>query len=218
MEQFLIVASVHFLALLSPGPDFFLVARTAIARGWRTASGACAGIAMGNGVFIAAAFAGLAVLRAGSAAFIAVQLAGCAFLIHLGTVFLRHAGSSGLVQLRGTAQAGAAASVGGWWKAAGLGALSALLNPKNALFYATLAAMLQGPATGTGAKLFYAGWMFSVVLLWDLLVAAVIGHPAVLRRFARVLPWMERVTGVVLIALSVSILVSLGWPWLAHPR
>lgn len=218
MEQFLIVASVHFLALLSPGPDFFLVARTAVARGWRTASGACAGIAMGNGVFIAAAFAGLAVLRAGSAAFIAVQLAGCAFLIHLGTVFLRHAGSSGLVQLRGTAQAGAATSVGGWWKAAGLGALSALLNPKNALFYATLAAMLQGPATGTGAKLFYAGWMFSVVLLWDLLVAAVIGHPAVLRRFARVLPWMERVTGVVLIALSVSILVSLGWPWLAHPR
>jgi threonine/homoserine/homoserine lactone efflux protein len=77
MEQFPIVATVHFLALLSPDPGFFLVARTAITAGWRTASGACIGIAVGNGVFIAAAFAGLAALRTDSAGFIAIHLAGC---------------------------------------------------------------------------------------------------------------------------------------------
>jgi threonine/homoserine/homoserine lactone efflux protein len=66
MEQFLIVALAHFLALLSPGPDFFLVARTSISGGWRSASGACLGIALANGAFIAMAFTGLSILREGS--------------------------------------------------------------------------------------------------------------------------------------------------------
>ena len=35
MQQFLIIAAAHFLALISPGPDFFLVARTSLAAGWR---------------------------------------------------------------------------------------------------------------------------------------------------------------------------------------
>lgn len=87
---------------------------------------------------------------------------------------------------------------------------SALLNPKNALFYATLTAMLDGPAASTQVKLFYAGWMFSVVLLWDLLVAAMTGHRLVLQRFARALPWLERGTGVLLIVLAVPIVLSIG--------
>jgi threonine/homoserine/homoserine lactone efflux protein len=56
MQDFLWIAGAHFLALLSPGPDFFLVARSSLAHGWRGATGACIGIALANGVFIAAAF------------------------------------------------------------------------------------------------------------------------------------------------------------------
>lgn len=208
MEQFLVIATVHFFALLSPGPDFFLVARTAVTAGWRAASGACAGIAVGNGIFIVAAFTGTALLRAGSAWFIAVQLAGCGFLLYLGTLFLRHAGTTTL--LAPDAAAGTrAGGTHGWWKAAGLGALSALLNPKNALFYATLAATLNGPQASAESKVFYGTWMFAIVLLWDLLVAALVGHPWVLRRFARVLPWLERTTGILMIALALWIAGSL---------
>ncbi|MCY4124549.1 MAG: LysE family translocator, partial [Pseudomonas sp.] len=29
MQAFILIALAHFLALLSPGPDFFLIARTA---------------------------------------------------------------------------------------------------------------------------------------------------------------------------------------------
>lgn len=206
MEQFLVIATVHFLALLSPGPDFFLVAHTAITSGWRTASGACAGIAVGNGVFIVAAFTGIAMLRAGSAGSIAVQLAGCGFLLYLGTLFLRHAGST---TLQAPATGSRAGDTHGWWKAAGLGALSALLNPKNALFYAALAAMLNGPQANAAIKLLYGAWMFAIVLLWDLLVAALVGHPWVLRRFARALPWLERAAGLLMIALALWIVVSL---------
>ena len=96
MQDFLWIAGAHFLALLSPGPDFFLVARSSLAHGWRGATGACIGIALANAVFIAAAFGGLSVLRAGSTAFLVVQLAGCAYLFYLGWLFLCHAGKSSL--------------------------------------------------------------------------------------------------------------------------
>ncbi len=52
--------------------------------------------------------------------------------------------------------------------------------------------------------------MFSVVLLWDLLVAVMIGNQAVLRRFARALPWLERISGAMLILLAVAVLVLLA--------
>ena len=210
MEQFLIIAAAHFLALLSPGPDFFLVARTSLAANWRVASGACLGIALANGVFIVAAFAGVSVLQPHSALFIALQLAGCAYLLYLGWLFIRHAGASTL-EVGPPGSQTPSAPVSSWLRATGMGFLSGILNPKNALFYASLAAMLSGPHASLGWKLAYGVWMFSVVLLWDLLVAVVIGNPRVRRRFARALPWLERATGgmLVLLALGVMLVMAL---------
>ncbi|MDU9403914.1 LysE family translocator [Pseudomonas sp. zfem004] len=205
MEQFLLVATAHFLALLSPGPDFFLVARTSASAGWRVASGACLGIALANGVFIGAAFAGVAVLHAGSAMFVALQLAGCAYLLYIGALFLRHAGHSSLTPAA-TATGQAAR---GWLGSLGMGFASGILNPKNALFYASLASMIG--SSNVVLKGLYAGWMFTAVLAWDLLVALAIGSRRVLRRFAQALPWLERASGVILIALAVAVLVHLAW-------
>lgn len=205
MQQFLIVAIAHFLALLSPGPDFFLVARTSVNAGWRVASGACLGIALANGAFIAAAFAGVSFLREGSTLFIALQLAGCAYLLYIGQLFLRHAGRNALVP----AADDAATAAGNWLGNLGMGFASGILNPKNALFYASLASMV---ASSTAlVKMAYGSWMFTIVLLWDLLVALAIGNRQVLRRFAHALPWLERASGMMLILLAAGVLTRLVW-------
>lgn len=210
MEQFLLIAAAHFLSLLSPGPDFFLIARTSLSSGGRVASGVCVGIALANGVFIVAAFAGVSALRPGSAPYIAMQLAGGAYLLYLGTLFIRHAGRSRLAApTAGSHRLQAHPSHIAWGRAAGMGFLSGILNPKNALFYASLAALLTGSQTGTGWKVVYGVWMFSAVLLWDLAVALAIGHRAVLRRFERSLPWLERGSGAVLILLGCLVLAML---------
>lgn len=202
MQPFLIVALAHFLALLSPGPDFFLVARTSINSGWRVASGACLGIALANGMFIAVAFTGLSVLQQGSLLFSTLQLAGAGYLLYLGVLFLRHAGQSSLGSVA------ANQPVAGWWRSLGMGFLSGVLNPKNGLFYASLASMVSSASAGWKAAC--AVWMFSIVLLWDLLVAVAIGNPLVLRRFARSLPWLERASGVMLVVLAMALLLHLA--------
>lgn len=210
MQQFLMIAAAHFLALLSPGPDFFLIARTSLSAGWRIASGACLGIAIANGVFIVAAFAGTAVLRPDTTVFVVLQLAGCAYLLYIGALFVRCAGSN---DLRGAASVGRDAPLThplvAWRRAAGMGFVSGILNPKNALFYASLAAMLTGPHASEGWKTLYGTWMFSVVLLYDLAIAVLIGHQRVLRRFARMLPWLERISGLILIVLALGVITVL---------
>ena len=56
MELFLLVAGSHFLALLLPGADFFLIVRLAARSGWRACVGLCTGIAMGNACYVVLVF------------------------------------------------------------------------------------------------------------------------------------------------------------------
>ncbi len=209
MQQFLLIVAVHFLALLSPGPDFFLIARTSLRSGWRIASGVCLGIALANGTFIVIAFSGMAALQSESVWYIALQLAGATYLLYLGALFLRHAGHSAL-NVSVTERADSAPSPSKeWLHAAGMGFLSGVLNPKNALFYASIAAMLNGSQTNTGWKFFYGTWMFFVVLVWDLMIAMLIGNSSVLLRFSRALPWIERTTGMFMILLALGVFIVL---------
>lgn len=82
------------------------------------------------------------------------------------------------------------------------GFASGLLNPKNALFYVSLAAAVA-PAPA-GSLIFYGTWMFTVVLTWDLLLAFALGAPRTLGALQRVLPWISATAGLVLVALGVT--------------
>lgn len=200
MDQFVAVAIVHFLALLIPGVDFFLIARTAIARGWRTATGVCVGIATANALLIAAAFSGISLISH-PAVLDAIQLAGGGFLIFIGIAFLR---STPRMDLHiGSGVEGAT-----WWKNLGLGLTSGLLNPKNALFYVSLAAAVS--AASPTALVLYGVWMVSVLLLWDIFVAVALGSTRALERMGRFLPWLTRVAGGFLILFGAGMIASLA--------
>lgn len=201
LEQFLLVAGAHFLALLSPGPDFFLIVRTALLQGWRSASGICVGVALANATFIALAMGGLSTLRAGSPAFTLLQWGGCLYLGWLGWQLLRSAGTSLQMEAPGSNPTRTR-----WLHGLRLGFISGLLNPKNALFYASLFSLLAGSPPGVQAL--YGAWMASAVLGWDLLVAATAGHRAVVDRFARHLRSIERTTGAVLLFIATGVAVQ----------
>lgn len=199
-DTFLIVAGAHFLALLSPGPDFFLIVRTALLHGWRRASGVCAGVALANSLFIGMAWTGLATVQPGTAVYNVLQWGGCLYLAWLGVNLARSPGTPIVLDSPHSAAAGHAP---GWMHALRMGLTSGLLNPKNALFYASLFTLLAGTAREVQAL--YGLWMVSVVLAWDLLVAGVAGHPFVVQRFAQHLRWIERCTGAVLLAIAIGI-------------
>jgi hypothetical protein len=74
------------------------------------------------------------------------------------------------------------------------------------LFQPGQAPVLCAPAS---PKIGLGLWMFSVVLLWDILIAAAIVNMRALSQFSTVLPWLERVSGGVLIVLALVVLASM---------
>jgi threonine/homoserine/homoserine lactone efflux protein len=203
-QQFAVVAGTHLLALLSPGPDFFLVMRSALRNGFRLAAGVCLGIALANGVYIFIALTGVTLIHESGLLFSALQWAGCLYLAWLGARLVwskdrRQAWTTD----RATPEKATSLA-----REFATGFLSGILNPKNSHFYTSLFALAVDPRTPRSTQLGYGLWMFVMVLAWDLAVAAGIGHPYIGGQFARHIAKVERVTGVVLLGLAGGVLYS----------
>jgi threonine/homoserine/homoserine lactone efflux protein len=128
-----------------------------------------------------------------------VYVAGCSYLLWLGWQFWQAASLHG---------AGATASrqlgrqTAFWWR----GVLSGLLNPKNALFYLTLFALLAGKDSTVWQRSAAGVWLFVAVLGWDALVCWALARPTSLAWFQRQLPLLHRASALLLWAVAAAML------------
>lgn len=191
----------HFVALLSPGPDFFLIAGNAIRHNLRGSRFICLGVALGNAVYIAVAILGWSGIRDNPQLFSVIETIGAGYLLWIGVQLLRsrpHALALGSNE----------SQVPGLLKQLFLGMNSALLNPKNALFYMSLMAVILGPDVTLLQQIVCGIWMVLAVFLWDLFIAGAIGHQSVRGVLNRKIHWVERGAGAVLMSFGVGLLVQ----------
>lgn len=198
--QFLTLTSIYFLALLSPGQDFFLIIKHALSHGYQKAWWSCVGIASGNALYIALAYVGHGLLSDNPFIISFIELGGVAFLFYLGCLlFLApkpHMDVS--VNLKNNMA----------FKLFVQGLLSALLNPKNILFYFSLLFTIIDPKTALPVKIFYAVWMVGMLLVWDMGVALLFGNQKALKLLPY-LGWVQKVIGVGLMGFSLHL--ALAW-------
>ena len=192
------LALAHFVALLSPGPDFFLLVGYAVRYRMRGSTGLCVGIALGNGLYIMLAIIGWGILRQLPLLFTIIELLGALYLLWIGSLLVRSRPQT----LTGT---DAQSTCPGFGKQLLLGLGSSLLNPKNALFYLALMTALLGPSVTLLQQTMSGIWMTSIVLCWDLLIVMFIGLPQIQRRLSRGILWVERIAGGVLIIFGCAI-------------
>lgn len=200
-QLFLLLAGTHFLALLSPGPDFFLVLRTSTRFGPRAGVLTSAGIASANAVYVACALSGVALLQQAPLLLRVIRWSGCAYLAWLGWCILR----SSRHPARDSDASDVALPLGSAFSA---GFLSGLLNPKNALFYFSLLSVVTPQGTPTSVRVFYGVWMVSVVFGWDALLALGLGHGCARQFLLRQVVWIEKTLGCVFLAIAGGILVA----------
>jgi threonine/homoserine/homoserine lactone efflux protein len=200
------------LIILAPGPDMALVARNTIARGRGAGLVTAGGAMMGVSVHVAAAVAGLsAVLTSSAYAFSIVKLVGAGYLLYLGARTLlasRRTGREGdrdnEAELFGEASSRLAPS-----SPALQGMLSAVLNPKLAVFFLTFLPQFVDPHHAPEASMLAHGAVFiAMASTWMLVwVLTLDGLSGVFRRSA-VRAWMERATGAVLIGMGVRLALA----------
>ena len=133
---FVTVAIAHFLALLSPGPDFVIVVKSAVRNKGKKALGVAFGIASANAVYIALCLVGVgSILAASVSIMIALKIIGGVFLVYLAVQAIRAKKcnySNFDVDEEG------ASNQTTFLKEFLTGFLSGILNPKNLLFYLSL--------------------------------------------------------------------------------
>ncbi|MCL6328851.1 LysE family translocator [Pectobacterium carotovorum subsp. carotovorum] len=194
------LALAHFVALLSPGPDFFLLTAYAIRYRLRGSAGICLGIALGNGIYILLAAIGWAGIQHSPKLFTLIELGGAAYLLWIGYQLVK---SRSVLSLQAEQQSDRYPTL---HKQILLGLGSALLNPKNMLFYISLMTSILGQHVTPTQQVVSGSWMFSVVLVWDLLIAALIARPLIQQHLTRWLNPIERGAGVILMFFGVLLL------------
>lgn len=181
MDVFLVIAFTHFLALLSPGPDFFLILTSLLQKGRHYTYGVVLGITLGNALILAACLFGFMLLGDLSSGLLTLfKWLGAAYLAYLSFLCFNAARSSDLSFSNEENNLIDQANIKqNKIKSLMLGVQSSLLNPKNIMFYSSLMLLIQYKFSLI-QKLLMSTWMVGVVLAWNILLVGLLAQGRVL--------------------------------------
>ena len=197
------ILAVLAIGVISPGPSFILVARTAVAVSRLAAIASALGMASGAFVLAVAALLGLnALLHQIPAAYLALKVVGGVYLLYLAWKTWRGAGTP--IRMAGEVDA-VPKSLGRHF---GMAALTMVSNPKAAVQYGVIfAAMLpQSPSMALTVALPLA--VFALEASWYLVVAFSLSAPKPRDAYIKAKAAIDRTVGVVLSVLGVKLLLS----------
>lgn len=199
IANWLTVVSICLLGAMSPGPSLAVVLQQTL-RGGRNA-GLVTAVAhgLGIGLYALLSISGIAVMiTASPILFTALQWLGAAYLIWLGIKGLRAKTAVNINQEPIPTTGSAARS----------GFLVVFFNPKIAVFFIALFSQIIGSETSLPEKVIYATTAMIIDMVWYVIVAWSFSNQRWLVHLQRNSVWIERIFGVVLIALAIRLLAS----------
>jgi RhtB (resistance to homoserine/threonine) family protein len=205
LGEFLALASVHFLALMSPGPDFAVIVSQSVRHGRRTGLLTALGIGTGISVHVLYTLLGVGVLiHTWHWLDRSARLIGCAYLVYLGVKLLR-ARPAALPAADGDQPALPTAAPTAR-QAFMTGFLTNATNPKATLFFLAIFTTVVSSRTPLRIQIGYGVWMCCTTAIWFCLVTLLFSAARVRLQFQRLGHWFERIMGALLLALAARLL------------
>jgi threonine/homoserine/homoserine lactone efflux protein len=202
--EFLLVASVHFVAVASPGPDFAIILRYAVRHGVKVALAASIGIGLGILLHVAYSLLGIGLLLQTTPwLFQLFSLLAASYLGYIGIMALRSGPTAGQTPSDNLAEASITL-----WQSFRTGLLTNGLNPKATLFFLALFAVIISPETPTSFKILYGVYMAVATAAWFSLLSFLLTRQKVTAFLLKNGYWFDRIMGIVLLALAMQIILS----------
>lgn len=198
------MAGIHALAVMSPGPDFAMIAKNSLTRSRKAGVYAAVGLGLGILVHVAYSLLGIALVISNSILlFNIIKTLGAAYLIYIGlrALFTKKAKEVDDSAIEGQPDMSPAAAVR-------QGFLTNVLNPKATLFFLALFTQIIEPGTPVGIKAVYGIEMSLATIAWFSFVALVLSAPQIKRRFEKIQHRFEQVFGAILVAFGVRIMME----------
>jgi RhtB (resistance to homoserine/threonine) family protein len=202
----LVFVGVAAVVIVVPGPDTAVVTKNVLVHGRRAAFGTSLGVGAGLSVWTIAAALGVAsVLRASDLAFTVLKLVGALYLVWLGLQALRAARHAKSSAASATPSMPTMSAAGGFRQ----GLLSDLANPKIGIFFTSLLPQFVDRGHSVLLPFLALGAVFVLMtVVWLSAYCLVAARAAETLQRPRVKAAMDRVTGVVLIALGLRLAIE----------
>lgn len=206
MKEFLLVAGIHILAVMSPGPDFAMVLRNSLVYSRRVGILAAVGLGLGILLHVTYSLLGIGLIISQSIVlFNIIKLLGAGYLIYIGikSLFAKKETPvpSGDTLKESKKDISNVAAIR-------LGFLTNALNPKATLFFLALFTQVINPETATFVKVLYGLEMSVATFAWFAVVALLLTHRRINQAFSGIKHYLEKVFGAILIGLGIK--VALG--------
>lgn len=208
LQEFLIVASAHLLAVMSPGPDFAMVLKASLTTTRREALTLSLGIASGIMIHVGYCLLGVAYfMQKSPAVFHVVKVLGGVYLIWMGITALMSAFRKS--QLTGASPVSLARKKPKLHllEAFGQGFVTNVLNPKATMFFLSLFSQVVSPDSPTWLKFVYGGEMTLVTFLWFGSLSYLLTRPGWHQKFVRTQRQINGVMGALLLGLGLRVVV-----------
>jgi len=206
MQLFIIVIVTHFIALLSPGPDFFLILTSLFRNGPRAARAVCLGIVLGNVAVIGLVLSSLFFLGKFDDEILKLVKWGCitylSYLSYRCFIFAQQAKLTVDYHLEHQNK-----STFAWMKYLLLGIQSSLLNPKNILFYSSIIMAIYQRYNVVQLTLICL-WMVSVVLIWNLFLVRLMAHNQAMHWFKSKIKYIYYLSSLCFSLFAVALLLN----------
>ncbi|OSN08949.1 threonine transporter [Lonsdalea iberica] len=202
---FLTVALVHFIALMSPGPDFFFVSQIGASRSRREAMMGVLGITLGVVVWAAIALMGLHLLLMQMAwLHRIITVGGGLYLCWMGWQLLRSARQ----KARQSEVAEVSVDLPQRGKFFIRGFVTNLSNPKALIYFGSVFSLFVGDSVGASARWGLFALISVETMAWFTLVAMVFALPAMRRGYQRLAKWVDGVAGILFAGFGIHLIVS----------
>ncbi|WP_114634122.1 LysE family translocator [Vibrio splendidus] len=202
------LASIHFIALMSPGPDFALVVQNATRHGRQTGLYIALGLSCGILLHSLLSLTGISYLvHQQPTLFAIIQLAGGSYLLYLGygalkatwQIIQNHNDDADIVNSNDLILTNKR-------QAFSKGFATNILNPKALVFFISLMSSLVPADMSLSGKGFALIILFGLSLFWFSLLAWMLSTKALQKKLSEATVYIDGLCGVVFSLIGVSIL------------
>lgn len=205
LQEFLTIAIVHLVAVVSPGPDFAVVVRHSVRYGRTIAIITSLGIGAAILLHVTYSLVGLSVLiKTTPWLFTAFSYAAAAYLLYLAYGALR-SGPQKESNKEGTGDNGQYTI--SFSKAFGIGFLTNGLNPKATLFFLSLFTAIISADTPFTIKLGYGVYLAVATAVWFCFLSYLLSTSKVAKLIGEKGYWLDRTMGVLLVGLAIKLVM-----------
>lgn len=200
---FLTVVIAHFLAVITPGPDFVMVTRNSLIYSRRTGIYTALGLGFGITVHIIYSLLGIGFIISQSILlFNIIKILGAAYLIYIGYKSLTSKSSKLNLSIKNHKRDISKL------ESVKIGFITNVTNPKATLFFLSLFTLIVIPQTPALIKILMGAEMATVTVLWFAFVAFITSHHLVKNKISGVQHLAEKFIGVLLITLGIKLALS----------